>query len=140
MYKILAKGSFEMNLSNGKSKYMSGALGGQEDYTFNYKDNFKDDKHKQLALNYLNGSAANLNIKIGQFVWIHKKNRTVENRTTYQQYTAKITYKSLDNNQCREASVEYWKSKHFDATDFKLESATLQTGNSTMIPCDRMNK
>lgn len=74
-------------------------------------------------------------MQIGKFAWWHKEPASVENRVSYQKYLAKVTYKSASDSQCREATVEYWKSKSPNQADYGLESATLQTGNAKLIPC-----
>jgi hypothetical protein len=134
MYKRVAEGSFFMDLSQGKSKYMNLLLSDQSNYQFKYEDKFKDDEHKKLAIEFLESSR--VGVGIGEFAWYFSDQESYENEIYYQRYMAKITYMS-EEEQCFEAAVEYWKSKPLRANKYALESVTLMTGNAIMIPCDR---
>ena len=134
MYKRVAEGSFLMDLSNGKSKYMNLLLSEQSDYQFKYEDEFKDDEHKKLAIEFL--ESYRVGVDIGEFAWYFRDSESFEDGVYYQRYMAKVTYKSKDG-QCFEAAVEYWKSKPLSANNYVLENVALLSGNGIMIPCDR---
>lgn len=131
-YSVAGGGSSKMDLSGGKSKFLGGAASANADYNFKYKDEFSDDKQKQIAIDYLNSRAG---VTIGEFAWWHKEGESLENRVYYQKYLAKVTYKKKSGDTCYEATVEYWKKKAAGTSDWVLENATLQTGGAEPVPC-----